>query len=107
LKIWDLDKVAKAKADKKQPEPEKAMDSHLYGFGGFAMAPDGKHFVTAGRDNVLKVWETATGKEVRTLDFHVPPLSFKSFLRNLAAAPDSKHVVTANANTTLFLVELP
>jgi WD40 repeat protein len=107
VKGWDLAKVAAAKKDKKQATPEWTIDAHKWGFVGFAMTPDGQHFATAGRDNLVKVWKAKTGEAAGAYDFHVPPLSSKSFIRNLAAAPDSKHLVTANANTTLYLLKLP
>jgi RNA polymerase sigma factor (sigma-70 family) len=34
---------------------------------GLAFAPDGKHLVSATQDEVVSLWETATGKEVRRL----------------------------------------
>jgi WD40 repeat protein len=73
----------------------------------FAMSPDGKRFVTAGQDNVVKLWNTADGRELRKWDFRLPVLPSKPFVRNLAFSPQGKHVATANANATLYLLELP
>jgi WD40 repeat protein len=107
VKIWDLAKAQKAKAANQQPEPERTLSAHKNGVIGVAMSADGKHFATGGKDNVVRVWDTATGQEVRAWDFHIPPLPKGAFLKALVFTPDSKHVVTANANTTLYLLDLP
>ena len=36
------------------------------------MSPDGKRFATAGQDNVIKLWDLQTGKDVRTWDLKMP-----------------------------------
>jgi WD40 repeat protein len=72
------------------------------------MSADGSRFATTGHENSVKVWDTATGQEVRGWNFHIPVSSGRNALvRNMAFAPDNKHVITANANTTLYLLELP
>ncbi|HAT15477.1 MAG TPA: WD40 repeat domain-containing protein, partial [Microcoleaceae bacterium UBA11344] len=35
-----------------------------------AIAPDGKTAISASRDETLKIWDTETGTEVRTLTGH-------------------------------------
>jgi WD40 repeat protein len=40
---------------------------HQYGVTDLAFHPDGKHFASAGRDTVVRVWEAATGKLVSEL----------------------------------------
>lgn len=37
-------------------------------------SPDGRHGVSAGADQSLRVWDSQTGKAVRTLDNHVGPV---------------------------------
>jgi len=32
----------------------------------FALSADGKHFVTGSEDSLVKIWDTATGRQVRT-----------------------------------------
>jgi WD40 repeat protein len=66
----------------------------------FAVSADGSRFATVGSDDEVKVWETATGKEVRRWDMRGP-------VRNLTFTPDGKHLATANADSTSYLLELP
>jgi WD40 repeat protein len=68
-------------------------------------SPDGKRFATAGYDNVVKLWEVDTGKELRSWDMHMPERD--AFVINMTFTPDSRRLVTANANTTLYVLELP
>ena len=71
------------------------------------MSPDGKRFATAHMDNVVKVWDVETGNELRSWDLRVPMQKNRPFVRGLAFTPDGKQVATANANTTVYLLELP
>jgi WD40 repeat protein len=48
------------------PEVITRFKGHTDAVYAVAYSPDGKFLVTASFDNTLKLWETATGKEVRT-----------------------------------------
>ena len=84
----------------------KSLNGHDLRVATSAMSPDGKRFVTAGLDNVVKLWD-ADGKEVRR--WAMPPLAAEQggLVNQLAFTPDGRFVLTANANTTLFMLELP
>jgi WD40 repeat protein len=71
------------------------------------MSADGKRFASATEDNVVKVWETVSGKELRAWDLRAPFQRNRPFVRNLVFTPDGKHVATANANTTVYMLECP
>jgi WD40 repeat protein/tRNA A-37 threonylcarbamoyl transferase component Bud32 len=55
---------------------------------GVAFSPNGERFVTASRDQMAKVWETATGKPLSTLKGH------SSYLGSAAFSPDGQRIVT-------------
>jgi WD40 repeat protein len=67
------------------------------------VSPDGKAFATVGADNVIKAWDM-TGKELRRWDLGKHQ---GMFVINLTFSPDSKQIVTANANTTVYVLDLP
>ena len=67
-------------------------------------SPDGKHFATVGADNVIKVWTIDGAKELRRWDLGKHQ---GMFVINLAFTPDSRQLVTANANTTVYVLDLP
>ena len=66
-------------------------------------SPDGKLFATYGDDNVIKVWDM-DGKELRRWDLGK---NQGMLVINLAFTPDGKQLVTANANTTVYILDLP
>jgi WD40 repeat protein len=105
ITIWDLAKRAAAKAGPAQPE--RTIEAHRLGIAALAVSATGRVFATTGLDNAVKVWETATGKEVRQWDFSRLAAAGQPLVRNLAFTPDGKGLVTANGNSTLFLLEVP
>jgi WD40 repeat protein len=105
LRVWDLAKLAKAKPG--MAAPERTIEGHKAGLAALAMSPTGTRFATAGTDNVVKVWDVASGKELRSWDLSRLSSPGRAFVRNLAFTPDGKGLATANGNSTLYLLELP
>jgi WD40 repeat protein len=59
-----------------------------------AFSPDGKHIVTASRDNTARVWDATTGRSLVTLSGH------RDSVASAAFSPDAKRIVTASADRT-------
>jgi WD40 repeat protein len=55
LRLWDGATAA----------PRSPGEGHLAGIVGLAVAPDGKTVATAGLDETLRLWDAATGQELR------------------------------------------
>jgi len=67
------------------------------------VSPDGKRFATLDSTNLIKVWDM-TGTEIRRFSAGKHQ---DMFIVNLAFTNDSKQLVTANANTTVYVLDLP
>jgi len=65
-----------------------------------AVTPDGRHVVSASRDQTLKVWELESGRAVATLAGHI------GLVRTCAVTSHGRHVVSASYDQTLKVWDL-
>jgi WD40 repeat protein len=91
IQMWDLAKRA---------SPVRRFPAHSKRINCIIVSPDGARFVSSGYDNQVKLWDAATGKELRQWD-----MGFLVY--HLAFSPDGKRVATANSTGTVYTVELP
>ncbi len=61
------------------------------------MSPDGTWIVSASEDKTLKVWDAATGSELRTLVGHTDTVTA------CAVSPDGTWIVSASEDYTLMV----
>ena len=74
------------------PEEVKAHNALVY---SVAFSPDGKTLATAGFDNSVKLWDYATGKEIRTISGHTGPVYAVAFSK------DGKTLYSSSLDTTI------
>jgi Tol biopolymer transport system component len=65
-----------------------------------AFSPNGQLLASSGYDNTVKLWEVATGREVRTL------LGHKDFVWPVAFSPDGRQVASGSKDGTVKLWEV-
>jgi WD40 repeat protein len=65
-----------------------------------ACSPSGKTIASAGADGVIRLWDIATGEELRTFAGHTGPV------RAVAFAPDGKTIASGGNNSTVRLWEV-
>ena len=59
-----------------------------------AFSPDGRYVISAGSDDkTLKLWDIATGREIRTFTGHA------GSVRSVAFSPDGRYALSGGGNT--------
>ncbi len=66
------------------------LPGHGTGVYGLAFSPDGKLLASGSDDSSIKIWDTATAKEIRTLTGH------QGVVVSLAFSPDRKSLASAS-----------
>ena len=89
-------------------EVTRAFKAHAQRIMGCQVSPDGKRFATLSADWVIKLWDAATGQELRSWELNFPPIGHRaSFSTPLAFSADGKQLAIGNTNTSLFMLDLP
>jgi len=72
------------------PKPQREVDAHGGWVRAVAISPDGKTLASCGNDHLVKLWNLADGKHLKTLEGH------ESHVYNVAFHPDGKHLVSGD-----------
>ena len=75
----------------------KTLSGHSSDVNSVAFAPDGKILASASDDKTIKLWNSATGQEIRTLTGH------SNWIWSIAFSPNSKILASSGADKTIKL----
>ncbi|WP_414575826.1 protein kinase domain-containing protein, partial [Anabaena sp. CCY 9402-a] len=79
---------------------ERTLKGHSESVNSVAISPDGKTLVSGIGDNTIKLWNLATGEEIRTLKGH------SELVRSVAISPDGKTLASGSWDDTIKLWNL-
>ncbi|MCS6936254.1 MAG: WD40 repeat domain-containing protein [Candidatus Bipolaricaulota bacterium] len=83
-----------------QPFTVCTLSGHTSVVTSVAFSPDGKLLASGAQDNTVKLWEVASGQEVRTLSGHT------SYVRSVAFSPDGRLLASGALDQTIKLWEV-
>ncbi|BAY48303.1 WD-40 repeat-containing protein [Scytonema sp. HK-05] len=73
------------------------LGGHAKQVNGVSFSPDGKMLASASADNTVKLWDTSTGKQIKTLTGHTNSVNGVSF------SPDGKMLASTSGDNTVKL----
>jgi WD40 repeat protein/tRNA A-37 threonylcarbamoyl transferase component Bud32 len=83
--------------DSSNGEVLHSLKGHTSGIVGVCFSPDGKRLASAGNDETVRIWNTATGQEIRTLRGRESPHGPAGVIR-VAFSPDGKRLASVGAD---------
>jgi serine/threonine protein kinase len=78
----------------------KTLTGHYDSVESVVYSPDGRYLASGSRDETIKIWEVATGKELRTLTGH------SSSVRSVVYSPDGRYLASGSADKTIKIWEV-
>ncbi len=73
----------------------RTIKSYTAGVTALAVTPDNQQIISGSRDNMIKVWNLNTGKEVFTLTGHTKPIT------SLSITNDGNKLISASEDATI------
>ena len=85
------------------PQPVLSLKGHADPVYSVAVSPDGKLFATGSFDKTAKLWDTSTGKELRTL---AGKLGHTNLVLGVSFSPDGSSLATVSTDNNLKIWDI-
>jgi WD40 repeat protein len=73
------------------------LGGHTSSVSSVAFSPDGKQILSGSWDSTIRLWDVATGREIRTFSGHT------SSVISVAFSPDGKQILSGSTDSTIRL----
>jgi WD40 repeat protein len=93
-------------ADDPAPAPGvvATLKGHTEGLFSVAFSPDGKLVATGSFDKTIKLWDAATGKEIKTF---AGPTGHQNLVLSVAFSPDGQMLASGSTDNTAKIWDVP
>jgi len=79
---------------------DKTLTGHSDRVRSVVYSPDGRYLASGSNDNTIKIWEVATGKELRTLTGH------SGWVSSVVYSPDGRYLASEIGDDTIKIWEV-
>jgi RNA polymerase sigma factor (sigma-70 family) len=103
LAVGGVGKPGMRVLDVKTGKERFRVAEHKAGVIAVAFSPDGKTVASTGPDETIRLWELATGKEIRKVTWREAPVLLRGANARLAFSPDGKMLASAGYSSIIRL----